>query len=175
MQHLITICRYCRQLVSEPCSIAPRSCSVATLTKTSRKSLKNLPQGTRYQGKKRNPFYFNGRRKRGNTSRLETHTRRHQFSNGCLRTLFAPCLRAQTRNSSGKEKYPSPRCWSLIPEPTFAFIAASAWASGRSSLRSRAERPVSTQLSRSRRVSQTAGVGHEDQFPPPRPNGRCGL
>jgi hypothetical protein len=32
---------------------------------------------------------------------------------------------------------------------------------------------VSTQLSRSQRVSRRAGVGHFDPFPPPRPNGRC--
>src|SRR6516225_7224126 len=34
--------------------------------------------------------------------------------------------------------------------------------------RAKSERQVSTQLSRSRRVSRTTGVGHEDAFPRPR-------
>ena len=38
-----------------------------------------------------------------------------------------------------------------------------------------APRPDSTQLSRSRRVSRTAGVGHEDPFTRPRLNARCRL
>ena len=58
MRHLITICRYCRQLAFERCSIAPRSCSVATLTRVSRKSSTNLPQGSRSQEKKRKSFLF---------------------------------------------------------------------------------------------------------------------
>ena len=37
------------------------------------------------------------------------------------------------------------------------------------------ERQVSTQLSRSRRVLRTASMGHEERFPRPRPNGRCGF
>ena len=32
---------------------------------------------------------------------------------------------------------------------------------------------LTTQLSRSERVSRTAGVGHEERFPPRRLNGRC--
>ena len=35
-----------------------------------------------------------------------------------------------------------------------------------------APHPDSPQLSRSRRVSRTAGMGHEDQFPPPRLSAR---
>jgi hypothetical protein len=31
------------------------------------------------------------------------------------------------------------------------------------------------QLNRSRRVLRTAGMGHKERFPRPRPNGRCGF
>ena len=44
-----------------------------------------------------------------------------------------------------------------------------------SAARRTSEGRQSTQTSRSRRVLRTAGVEHEDQFPPPRVSGRCGF
>ncbi len=38
-----------------------------------------------------------------------------------------------------------------------------------------AECQITTQLSRSRRVLRTAGMGHEERFPPRRLSGGCGL
>jgi len=37
------------------------------------------------------------------------------------------------------------------------------------------EGPLSTQLSRSRRVLRTAGMGHEERFPPTRLSAGCGF